>query len=228
MMTFQKKSLFAVLLAGTAMVAAPAIAQEQVMPDAQEQVMPEKRPVQTEGQTGAAKQDRTADQHMRSADKAGANAMEKRHGETAGTNNAAEAKPADRPAGAADDAQAGTSGSMKSQGQASDRPADRRATTNQAASDRVSNETTGSIDVTNEQQREIRQVFVDNRAEPVDVDFDVSLGAAVPTTVTLQPLPPRIVEIVPAYQGYEYFVLADGRIVIVEPATHQVVYIVTS
>jgi hypothetical protein len=61
--------------------------------------------------------------------------------------------------------------------------------------------------------------------EPVDVDFDVNVGVAVPRTVTLRPLPPRVIEIVPAYRDYEYFVLADGRIVIVEPDTLKIVYI---
>ncbi|WP_117195971.1 DUF1236 domain-containing protein [Rhizobium terrae] len=100
--------------------------------------------------------------------------------------------------------------------------------TNQAATDRPSNETTGSINISTEQRTEVRNILVQNKVEPVDVDVDVSVGVAVPTTVELHPLPPRIVEIVPAYRGYEYFVLADGRIIIVEPSTHEVVYILTS
>ncbi|MCC2608471.1 DUF1236 domain-containing protein [Neorhizobium petrolearium] len=96
-----------------------------------------------------------------------------------------------------------------------------------AATDRPSSETTGSIDISTEQKTEIRNVLVENRVEPADIDVDVSVGVAVPQTVELHPLPPRIVEIVPAYRGYEYFVLADGRIIIVEPATHEVVYILT-
>jgi hypothetical protein len=50
----------------------------------------------------------------------------------------------------------------------------------------------------------------------------------VPRTVKakLQPLPRRIVQIVPAYEGYLYFVLADGRIVIVDPSSLQVVVII--
>ncbi|WP_187971375.1 DUF1236 domain-containing protein [Aquibium microcysteis] len=90
----------------------------------------------------------------------------------------------------------------------------------------VSDETTASIDLSAEQRREFRRIIVETDVEPVSVDFQVSLGAVVPATVTLHPLPPRIVEIVPAYQSYQYFVLADGRIVIVEPATLEVVYLV--
>ena len=88
-----------------------------------------------------------------------------------------------------------------------------------------STETTGSIDINTEQKTEITQVFRDTRTEAVDVDFDINVGVAVPRTVVLHPLPPRVIEIVPAYRGYEYFVLADGRIIIVEPGTLKIVYI---
>jgi hypothetical protein len=32
---------------------------------------------------------------------------------------------------------------------------------------------------------------------------------------------------VPAYEDYMFFVLADGRIIIVDPDTYQIVYILT-
>lgn len=88
-----------------------------------------------------------------------------------------------------------------------------------------SNETTGSININNEQRTEITQVFREAKSEPVDIDIEVNVGVAVPRTVTLRPLPPRVIEIVPAYRDYEYFVLADGRIIIVEPGTFKIVYI---
>lgn len=43
--------------------------------------------------------------------------------------------------------------------------------------------------------------------------------------VKLRPLPTRIVKIVPRYEGYLFFVLADGRIVIVEPSSLEIVVI---
>lgn len=97
---------------------------------------------------------------------------------------------------------------------------------NQAATtDKPSNETTGSINISTEQRTEVRKILVQNKVEPVNVDVEVNVGVAIPRTVRLHPLPPRIVEIVPAYRGYEYFVLADGRIIIVEPSSHKIVYI---
>ncbi|OHV79430.1 hypothetical protein LCM4573_25300 [Rhizobium sp. LCM 4573] len=69
-------------------------------------------------------------------------------------------------------------------------------------------------------------MIVESDVEPATVDFDINVGVAVPETVTLHPLPPRIIELVPAYRNYVYFILADGRIVIVEPSSHKVVYII--
>lgn len=96
---------------------------------------------------------------------------------------------------------------------------------NQAATNKPSSETTGSINISTEQKTEVRKILVQNKVEPAKVDVEVNVGVAIPRTVRLHPLPPRIVEIVPAYRGYEYFVLADGRIIIVEPSSHKIVYI---
>jgi hypothetical protein len=64
--------------------------------------------------------------------------------------------------------------------------------------------------------------------EPVTtVDFDVSVGVAVPKTVVLNPLPPTVIKIVPQFEGYLFFLLPDGRIVIVEPDTLHIVYILS-
>src|SRR5262249_52044335 len=90
-----------------------------------------------------------------------------------------------------------------------------------------SHETTGSINITTRQRTEVRQVFTTERVEPARVDFDVNVGVRVPRTVTLHRLPPRVVELVPAYEHYEYFMLADGRIVIVKPDTLEVVYVLS-
>ena len=91
--------------------------------------------------------------------------------------------------------------------------------------------TTGAISakgkISDEQRTEIRNTIVETHVDPVaHVDFDINIGVAVPSTVVLYPLPPRIVEIVPAYASYQYFVLADGTILIVDPGTLQIVYVI--
>ncbi|MEO5323293.1 DUF1236 domain-containing protein [Mesorhizobium sp. CC13] len=87
--------------------------------------------------------------------------------------------------------------------------------------------TTQNVNVTVEQKTEITQVIKETQVAPVTVNFDVAVGVAVPQTVKvkLRPLPVRIVKIVPAYEGYLFFLLADGRIVIVEPSTLKIVVI---
>ncbi|TIL89866.1 MAG: DUF1236 domain-containing protein, partial [Mesorhizobium sp.] len=87
---------------------------------------------------------------------------------------------------------------------------------------------TGAIsNVTVEQKTQITQTLKEEKVDPVaDVDFDISVGVEVPRQrVELRPLPRRIIEIVPAYEEYQYFVLADGRIVIVDPDTFKIVLI---
>jgi Protein of unknown function (DUF1236) len=63
-------------------------------------------------------------------------------------------------------------------------------------------------------------------ARPISrVDFSISVGAAVPEHVSLRPLPTTIVEIVPQYRGYDFFVVRD-ELVIVEPRTHKIVDVI--
>jgi len=61
--------------------------------------------------------------------------------------------------------------------------------------------------------------------ETTNVNFNISVGAVVPSTVRFHPLPPRIVEIYPEWRGYEV-ILVHGRYVIVRPRTHEIVYII--
>jgi len=108
------------------------------------------------------------------------------------------------------------------------------STTDQQAQGKASTQTdqgsTASIsNVTVEQKTQITQVIKETRVEPVsNVDFDITVGVEVPRhKIRLHRLPARIVKIVPAYESYEYFVLADGRIVIVDPDTLKIVLILT-
>ncbi|TIW32807.1 MAG: DUF1236 domain-containing protein [Mesorhizobium sp.] len=122
---------------------------------------------------------------------------------------------------------AGTTTEQKAQGTSG-------TTTEQNAQGTTSTQTdqgsTASItNVTVEQKTEITNVIRETKISPVaSVDFDISVGVEVPRhKVRLHRLPPRIVKIVPAYETYEYFVLADGRIVIVDPDTLKIVIILT-
>ena len=59
--------------------------------------------------------------------------------------------------------------------------------------------------------------------QPINnVNFSLSVGTAVPRDIRLQTLPADVVEVVPQYRGYSFFVVRD-EIVIVEPSTYQIV-----
>jgi hypothetical protein len=55
-----------------------------------------------------------------------------------------------------------------------------------------------------------------------NVNFSLSVGTVVPRDVRFQPLPAEVVEILPQYRGYDFFVVRDD-IVIVEPSTYKIV-----
>ncbi|MDX8528986.1 DUF1236 domain-containing protein [Mesorhizobium sp. MSK_1335] len=107
------------------------------------------------------------------------------------------------------------------------------ATTNQAQGTQTNEQDQGKTasinNVTVEQKTQITSVIKESNVEPVsNIDFDISVGVEIPRQkVKLHRLPSRIVKIVPAYEGYEYFVLADGRIVIVDPNTYKIVLVLS-
>lgn len=58
-----------------------------------------------------------------------------------------------------------------------------------------------------------------------NVNFNISIGARVPSTVTFYPIPSRIIEIYPEWRGYQV-ILVNGRYVVVRPQTYEIVYII--
>lgn len=132
----------------------------------------------------------------------------KSSGETAPDGKATSDKPAD----ATGSGDTGTTGGSTSTG-----------TSDQS----TSTKTETNVNISVEQKTEIQQVVKEVNVEPVrEVDFTVEVGTAIPKTIRLEPLPPRIVKIVPQYEGYRFFILADGRIIIVEPSTFKIVYVI--
>jgi hypothetical protein len=86
----------------------------------------------------------------------------------------------------------------------------------------------GKIAIPEGRRSQVAKSFSSHKVKSVDIDVDVSVGVAVPRTVVLHPVPVDIVEIVPAFRHYRYFVLANGEIVIVDPATFVVVYVIAA
>ncbi|MFI0848461.1 DUF1236 domain-containing protein [Mesorhizobium sp. IMUNJ 23232] len=247
----------AALLAGSAMVALPALAQESASPDAQPPILKDGSGKsgsadtnaatggKASGSVGAKDQKATevspGQKEPSGEGKAASEATDPMKRKPASKDAAGASEPTkkDESKAAAETKQRKQSGEDSAEATKRKQPTDATENATEAAptkknkdqaaeGQQPSSETTASIDITNEQKVEIRNVIREVKAEPVEVDFDVSVGVAVPTTVELRPLPPRIVEIVPAYRGYVYFVLADGRIIVVEPDTHKVVYVLVA
>jgi hypothetical protein len=100
-----------------------------------------------------------------------------------------------------------------------DRPQENRATTGQGAAG-----TRANINLTPEKRTRIHEVIVRERNAPrvSNPNFDVSVGARVPRAVRFATLPRTIVEIEPAWRGFEYFMIGD-QIVIVDPRSMEIV-----
>jgi hypothetical protein len=79
------------------------------------------------------------------------------------------------------------------------------------------------VNINDQQRTRLSQSFARLNVKPVNnVNFSVSVGTVVPRDVHLQTLPSDIVEIVPQYRGYSFVAVRD-EIVIVDPATYQIV-----
>jgi hypothetical protein len=253
MKTSMRKTIATLLLSGTAAIAGPVFAQQAdqnnqtLLPQGQEQ---SEGSAETQGgadmNAGSAKGSAGANATAETPDSGMADQDSAQSGSGSATGET-EKQTTEKPA--ADNAEqnaaqsnddASTSKTNRETTAESSQPTEDGATTDKAQSNTedetdseaagasTSNETTASIDITTEQRTEIHNVIVENDAKPVDVDFDVNVGVVVPRTVELRPLPPRIVEIVPAYRTYKYILLADGRILIVEPASLKIVYVITA
>lgn len=61
--------------------------------------------------------------------------------------------------------------------------------------------------------------------ETTNVNFNISVGTAIPASVRVHPLPPRIVEIYPEWRGYDV-IFVHGQYIVLRPQTREIVYII--
>jgi hypothetical protein len=111
---------------------------------------------------------------------------------------------------------------LEQERQRTDRPEENRATTGQGVAG-----TRADINLTQDKRTRIRQVIVEKPNAPrvSRPNFRVSVGARVPRTLHFAALPQTIVEIEPAWRGFDYFLIND-QIVIVDPRSMEIVAIV--
>lgn len=84
------------------------------------------------------------------------------------------------------------------------------------------------VQISEQQRTNVRQTLLEERSvnRATNVNISLNVGTRVPRNVRLAPLPAAIIAIVPEYRSYRY-VVVDDRICIIEPATYEVVEIIT-
>jgi hypothetical protein len=93
-------------------------------------------------------------------------------------------------------------------------------TTGQGAAGR-----SGGASLTTEQRTKISTTIRQSNVRPVtNVRFNISVGTVVPRDLTLHPLPAAVIEVYPDWRPYR-FVLVGNEILVIDPATHQIVAI---
>ena len=188
------------------------------------------KPSETTGQAqkdqGAQKADdkRPANAQMNKDDKAGA---------TTGQKSTMDAKP-DASKAAADKPDANKAAADKSKADTNKAASDNKANDNKAATTNQT-QTTGqgaagsraAVNLTTEQKTKVRTVIKEKvHAQPLtNVNFSISVGTRVPRDVRFYPVPVEVVEIYPAWRGFN-FVLVNEQIVIIEPSTFEIVAII--
>ena len=83
------------------------------------------------------------------------------------------------------------------------------------------------MNFTTEQRTKIREtVLTGNAPRVANVNFAINVGTVVPRTVRVVEVPETLIEIHPAWRGFQYFVYND-EIIIVEPGSLKIVAVVT-
>jgi hypothetical protein len=100
-------------------------------------------------------------------------------------------------------------------------------TETKSGTDTKAGATTGAApasgNLTVEQKTKIRQTVLTSSAPRVNnVNFNITVGTVVPTSVRVVEVPPTLIEIHPEWRAYRYFVVRD-EIVIVEPGTMKII-----
>jgi hypothetical protein len=89
-------------------------------------------------------------------------------------------------------------------------------------------QTSASVNLTADQKAKIRTTVIQSSSAPKvsksQINFNISVGTAVPRSVHFVAVPQTLIEIHPARRGYSYFIV-DDEIIIVDSRTLQIVAI---
>ena len=95
----------------------------------------------------------------------------------------------------------------------------------QAPSDQPPVVATQTVNLTVENRHVIKEIIKDLHVQSAASDVKVDVGAAVPQSVALQPMPARVAEKVPQVKSHEFFVQND-KIALVDPKNHKIVEVI--
>lgn len=87
----------------------------------------------------------------------------------------------------------------------------------------------GAAKLTTEQRTKITSVIKSQKVDHISraqLNISLNVGTRIPTTVRVHTLPAEVVTIYPEWRGYDY-ILVDEEIVILDPRTHEIVFIIT-
>lgn len=93
---------------------------------------------------------------------------------------------------------------------------------------RHSKEQVKNVQITKEKKTVIRErIFqrAPKRYTRNEINFNISVGSAIPSSFVVYDIPPTFVEIVPEFEGYDYIIVGDV-VLIVDPDTREIVDVV--
>jgi hypothetical protein len=82
--------------------------------------------------------------------------------------------------------------------------------------------TQSKINLTLEQRHTIKEIIKDAKVDEAPANTAISVGAPVPASVHLNPMPAAVAEKVPQIKSHMFFI-KDGKVVIVDPKDQTVV-----
>jgi hypothetical protein len=82
----------------------------------------------------------------------------------------------------------------------------------------------GSAKLSTEQRTKVTTIFKQHKVEQTKLNVSVSVGTRIPTSVHRYPVPVQVIEVYPAWRGFNYILVGD-QIIVVDPRTHEIVAI---
>ena len=92
---------------------------------------------------------------------------------------------------------------------------------------REGSRTNVNVELSSEQRTRIHEVVIKERNAPrvASVEFPLTVGTRITRSIRFVPIPTTLVEIQPAWRGFDYFLVGD-EIVIVDPRTLEIVAVI--